>query len=57
MLRASACAPMALLAPGLFSTTKVWPSVWDSTGVTERAVMSDEPPGTNGTIMVTGFSG
>jgi len=48
---------MALLAPGLFSTTKVWPRILVSTGVTERAVMSDEPPGTKGTIMVTGFSG
>ncbi|CUJ05069.1 Uncharacterised protein [Achromobacter dolens] len=48
---------MALLAPGLFSTTKVWPSAFVSPGVTLRAVMSDEPPGTNGTIIVTGLVG
>src|SRR5690606_21531193 len=52
-----ACAPMALLAPGLFSATNVWPSCFCMPGSTERAVMSDEPPGTNGTITVTGLSG
>ncbi|KAG1384598.1 hypothetical protein G6F59_017732 [Rhizopus arrhizus] len=55
--RAPAAAPIMALAPGLFSTTKVCPSSFDSAGVTERAVMSDEPPGTKGTLMVTGVSG
>src|SRR5690606_8101091 len=56
-VRFSSWAAMAPLAPGLFSTTKLTPRRLVRPGATERAVMSEDPPGTNGTMMVTGLSG
>src|SRR5204862_5413316 len=50
-------APMAPPAPGLLSTTKVCLKVSWSFGCTERAIMSVDPPGGKGTIIVTGFEG
>src|SRR5690606_10534557 len=47
---------MALLAPGRLSATTVWPRRFSRPCVTLRAVMSEEPPGTNGTMMVIGFA-
>jgi hypothetical protein len=45
------------LAPGLLSTTNGWPVLSSMYLPTERAVMSPEPPGANGTTMWIGFAG
>src|SRR3979409_2341802 len=48
---------MIVAAPGRVSTTTVWPQVsvifWPIT----RAMMSVEPPGANGTMILIGLSG
>src|SRR6185436_13264466 len=49
--------PRPPLAPGLLSMMNVCPSDSWSLAETVRAVMSDEPPGVNGTTTVTGRSG
>jgi hypothetical protein len=49
--------PSPPLAPGLLSMMNVWPNASCILDATVRAVMSEEPPGVNGTTMVTGLSG
>src|SRR5436190_23879108 len=44
-------------APGLFSTMNGWPYVFVSCSLSVRARMSVDPPGAQGTIIVTGLSG
>src|SRR5436190_20403848 len=44
-------------APGLFSTTTVWPHTSCRRLPTRRAVVSVEPPGVNGTTMRTVLAG
>src|SRR5690606_22809364 len=46
---------MELFAPGRLSATTVWPIRSLSPWVTLRAVISEEPPGAKGTMMVMGF--
>src|SRR5690242_8251962 len=48
---------MAPPAPGLLSITNVPLVISWTLGCTTRAIMSVEPPGGKGTIMVTGFEG
>ena len=48
---------MKPLAPGRLSTTKVWPSCSESCWDITRAMMSEVPPGANGTITRTGRDG
>src|SRR5690606_6644113 len=43
--------------PGLFSTMTGCPRDWVSFSATRRARMSVEPPGAQGTTILTGFSG
>ncbi|MNO05601.1 hypothetical protein D3C81_2270570 [compost metagenome] len=49
--------PMLPPAPGLFSTTKGWPSFCVSVLVTLRVRVSVVPPGENATMTFTGRSG
>src|SRR3954466_5080195 len=49
--------PMLPEAPGLLSTTNGWPNDFDRCSESVRARMSVEPPGAQGTIIVTGLSG
>jgi hypothetical protein len=44
-------------APGRFSTITVWPSAFDSGSLIARAMMSDEPPGVYGTMILIGLAG
>jgi len=44
-------------APGLFSTMKDWPSALPSCWATTRATTSVKPPGSKGTMTLTGRSG
>ncbi len=48
---------MLPLAPGLLSTITGWPRSSESLAPTVRAVMSEEPPAVNGTMMVIGRLG
>src|SRR3954468_12022432 len=43
--------------PGLFSTNTVWPSCLVSSAATERATISDVPPGAKGTRKRIGLEG
>src|SRR6516165_1834200 len=54
---AIASVPRLPLAPGLFSTTKVWPSFWPSRSPIIRAAMSGVEPGPKGTMILTDLSG
>ncbi|MNT38480.1 hypothetical protein D3C72_1746750 [compost metagenome] len=57
MARATACAAMPPDAPGLFSTTTLWPSAVPRGWAIRRAAMSVVPPGAADTISVTGRLG
>src|SRR5437588_7358999 len=48
---------MLPLAPGRFSTMKLWPSGSLSFCATMRAMMSVAPPGAYGTMILTGLAG
>ena len=48
---------MAPVAPARLSMTNGCPSFSCSFGAMARATMSVDPPGGNGTMIVTGFSG
>src|SRR5258705_1483038 len=50
---ATASVPRLPLAPGLFSITKVWPSVCCRRSPISRATMSGVEPGPNGTTILT----
>ena len=54
---ATMAAPMVPVAPALLSVIKVPPNFSWSLGARVRAIKSVEPPGGNGTMMVTGLSG
>ncbi len=54
---ATAAAPIAPLAPVLFSTTTVVLSISPSGVEIRRAITSEVPPGGKGTMMVNGLSG
>jgi hypothetical protein len=45
------------LAPGLFSTTTGWPSVFCNSAATTRAMTSVVPPGGKPTMNLIGFAG
>jgi hypothetical protein len=53
----TAATPSVPPAPALLSTMKVPPSWSCSLAPTVRAIMSVEPPGGNGTTIVTGLAG
>ena len=55
--RAISSTAMMPFAPGLFSTTTGWPSVWRICSAMMRATMSVAPPGAYGTRILTGLSG
>ena len=55
--RATAAEPILPEAPERFSTTTGWPSAWRSGSARVRARMSVDPPGAQGTVMVTGRFG
>jgi len=46
-----------LPAPARLSMTTCWPSTSPSLPLSERAIVSTGPPGTNGTMNRTGFTG
>jgi hypothetical protein len=48
---------MVLAAPGLFSTTKVWPDCSPIFWATVLAKASEAPPGGKGTMTLTGLLG
>jgi hypothetical protein len=56
-LCSAAATPMALPAPGLFSTITAWPSCGASTSASTRAEPSAPPPGAKGTMMRSGLVG
>jgi hypothetical protein len=55
--RLTPVAPIVPVAPGLFSTTNGCPNFSCSLGAIARASVSVDPPGGNGTTIVTGLVG
>ena len=55
--RAATSVPTTVPAPGRFSTTMFWPSVFESGPASMRARVSVPAPGGNGAMMRMGFEG